>query len=243
MQPHTVLIIQARMNSSRLPGKVLMDIAGETMLGRVIQRAARASAIHQIVVATTTNPDDDVIVIECERLKVNCIRGAENDVLDRYYYTARKTHARIIVRITADCPLIDPELIDQVIHAFHIQHVDYASNTQIRAWPRGLDVEVFTREALERAWNAAQETWQRAHVTPYIYQHPEIFRLYALPSAENHSAWRWTVDTPADLALIRAIYRHLAENDGWRAALAIVTQNPDLAEINQHIRQKILTDG
>jgi len=241
--PHPVVIIQARMNSSRLRGKVLADIAGQTMLARVVRRATRASTIDQTIVATTNNPDDDVIARECERLGVDCIRGAEEDVLDRYYQAAQATHAAIVVRVTADCPLIDPELIDQVVMALRTSRADYASNTQTRTFPRGLDVEAFTRDALERAWREAQEPWQRAHVTPYIYQHPEIFHLQALAGTADHSALRWTVDTAADLALLREIYRRISENDGWHAVLALVERNPELAAINRHVTQKPLEEG
>lgn len=239
----TVIIIQARMNSSRLPGKILMDIAGETMLARVVRRATRATGIDHTVVATTSNPSDDATTAECARLGVSCFRGSEEDVLDRYYQAARATHAELVVRVTADCPLIDPELLDQVINELKQSHADYASNTLIRAWPQGLDVEVFTRAALEYAWREAQHPWQRSHVTPYIYQHSEIFRLHALTSAEDYSALRWTVDTAADLAAIRAIYREFQEFDDWYAALAVIKRNPAISEINRAIKQKSLEEG
>ncbi|CAK0769531.1 spore coat polysaccharide biosynthesis protein SpsF [Gammaproteobacteria bacterium] len=243
----TVAIIQARLSSSRLPGKVLMDLGGDTLLSRVVRRTARARTLDQSVVATTTDPRDDAIITECARLGVLCLRGAEADVLDRYRDAATATDAQVVVRITADCPLIDPGLIDQVVDAFfHTHGADYASNTQFRTWPRGLDVEVFSRAALERAWVEAQEPWQRVHVTPYLYQHPELFRMHAVV-AENkdHSDLRWTVDTPEDFALVQTLYRHLGNRDdfGWQEALTVVEREPELAGLNRHVRQKSLEEG
>ena len=241
----TVAIVQARQGSTRLPGKVLMDLGGDTMLSRVVRRAARAQTVDELVVATSSNDQDDAIVAECARLGATCFRGVELDVLERYYTVATATHAEVVVRITADCPFIDPEVIDTVVRAFHRYAVDYASNTQQRSWPRGLDVEVFACAALERAFHEAQLPWQRTHVTPYFYQHPELFRLHAVVAAEDYSDFRWTVDTPEDLALARAIYQSLENCDdfSWRAALAVIAETPELAELNRRIRQKSLEDG
>ncbi|CAK0767029.1 spore coat polysaccharide biosynthesis protein SpsF [Gammaproteobacteria bacterium] len=243
--PRTIIIIQARLNSTRLPGKVLLDIAGNTLLGRVVHRAARAGRVDQVVVATTTNPQDDAIIMECVRLGVPCLRGEELDVLARYRSAATASNAAAIVRITADCPFIDPQIIDNVVAEFHAHDVDYASNTQIRCWPRGLDVEIFTRAALERAWEEAHASWERVHVTPYIYQHPEIFRIHAVVAEEDYSHLRWTVDTAEDLALTRTLYQHLNGRDdfNWREALAVVERIPELAEINRQVRQKSLAEG
>lgn len=222
-----------------------MDIVGDSLLARVVHRTSRARTLDQFVVATTLNAHDDPIVAECVRLGVHCLRGAEMDVLDRYRAVAAMIDAEVVVRITADCPFIEPRLIDQVVAAFHTNGADYASNTQLRSWPRGLDVEVFTRAALERAWTEAQEPWQRAHVTPYLYQHPELFRIHAVVDTENHSNLRWTVDTNEDLMLTRMIYEYLDGRDDfdWREALALVEQIPKLSELNQHVRQKSLEQG
>ena len=151
-----IAIVQARMGSTRLPGKVLKDIHGRTMLARVVRRVGRSKLIDEVVVATTTEPDDKVIVEECELLGVSCFRGSEQDVLDRYYSTAKAFFADSIVRITSDCPLIDPDIIDKVIQAYLKEGPDYAGNSLVCTYPRGLDVEVFSMQALEKAWREAQ---------------------------------------------------------------------------------------
>src|SRR5208282_1417599 len=163
-----IAIIQARMGSSRLPGKSLAEIEGRPMLWHVIQRVKRASLVDRVVVATSTAPADDVIEKMCQENGVPCYRGSENNVLDRYYHAARAEKAAQVVRITADCPLIDPELIDQVVSRFQTGDLDYASNTMVRTYPDGLDTEVFSFSALERAWHEAVKDSEREHVTPYL---------------------------------------------------------------------------
>jgi spore coat polysaccharide biosynthesis protein SpsF len=241
----TVLIIQARMGSTRLPGKVLQPIAGRSMLERTCRRASRATLIDQTVVATSVDPQDDLIVGECERLEVPCFRGSEEDVLDRFYQAAIAYEADFIVRVTSDCPLIDPELIDDVIRAAHDQRPDYAANVLHRTYPRGLDTEVATRAALERAWCEAVEPYQRVHVMPYFYQNPERFRLLSLVGVADFSHYRWTVDSAADLALVRALYRRMNYDDGfsWRDVIGLLEREPELTEINQHVRQKQVVEG
>ncbi len=244
-RPRTVAILQARLSSSRLPGKVLLEVAGAPLLDRVVLRVLRSKTLDQTVVATTRNAQDDPIVSACAHLGVLCIRGDEADVLDRYREAAIATGGEVLVRITADCPLIDPEVIDQVVEAFHSHTADYVSNTQTRTWPRGLDVEVFSRAALDRAWQEAKAPWQRVHVTPYFYQHPERFRLHAIVNSTDHSHLRWTVDTTEDMELIRTIYHHFSSRDdfGWREVLTLMEQVPALAQLNQHVRQKSLEEG
>lgn len=240
-----VAIIQARMGSTRLPGKVLMDIGGASMLARVVNRTRRAQLVNQVIVATTTSPIDNLIAQECYKLGVGVFRGNEDDVLDRYYQAALKFNADAIVRITSDCPLIDSHLIDVVVNQIFLNQWDYASNVQTRWFPRGLDTEVVTFAALEHAWREATEPYQRAHVTPYIYQHPELFRLGAVCADKDYSAQRWTVDTIQDLELVRAIYERF-ENQGtfgWREALAVVEREPRLMELNRAIQQKALHEG
>lgn len=238
-------IIQARMGSTRLPGKVMQDIGGATMLARVVNRTRRARLVNEVVVATSTSEKDEALVGECERLGVRLFRGSEEDVLDRYHGAARAFGAEVVVRITSDCPLIDPELIDRTITAFQQQNADYTSNALERTWPRGLDTEVFKAEALKRAWEEAKEPYQRAHVTPYLYQHPEWFRIVPFKGETDYSGYRWTVDTPADLALVREIYARLGNRDtfSWREALAVMEADPALAEINREILQKPLEQG
>ncbi len=239
-----VAIVQARMGSSRLPGKALLDIHGRSMLARVVRRAGRSTLIDDLVVATTGREADDAIVSECNALGISSFRGSEDDVLDRYYQAAMAFSADCIVRITSDCPLIDPEIIDRVVQAFLDNRPDYASNTMEGTYPRGLDVEVFTFAALRKAWHEASADFEHVHVTPYIYQHPEQFRMLSVTGRENASHYRWTVDTREDLALIRTIYEKIDRDDlfSWRDALELFKREPNLAEINRHIRQKSLEE-
>jgi spore coat polysaccharide biosynthesis protein SpsF len=233
-------IIQARMGSSRLPGKVLMDLCGETALARVIHRLRHANLVDEIVVATSTSEQDDAVVRECERLRILFFRGSEHDVLDRYYRCAEMNGGAVVVRITADCPLIDPELVDLTIRAFLAETCDYASNGLVATYPRGLDVEVFTRVALARAWSEAHSTYEREHVTPYLYEHPELFRLASVKADADYSHHRWTLDTIEDLELSRSIYARFKNQScfSWREVLEVVQREPQLALINAHVLQK-----
>jgi spore coat polysaccharide biosynthesis protein SpsF len=233
------------MNSTRLPGKVLMDLGGETVLARVARRLRRATLIDEIVVATTNSAADHPIVRECQRLSVRVFRGEENDVLDRYYQAAQWISAEGIVRITSDCPLIDPEITDNTIRSFLECRPDYASNALQRTYPRGLDTEVMTWEALARAWREARLSYQRAHVTPYIYEHPDRFDIFPVKGEADYSNYRWTVDTAEDLALVRAVYDRLGNNDGfsWRDVLSLLEQEPDLVDLNRDVMQKALQEG
>ena len=235
-----VAIIQARMGSSRLPGKVSMDLGGETVLGRVVRRLQRSRHISKIVVATTTVPADEVMVAECDRLEVVCFRGEEQDVLDRYYQAARANAADAVVRVTSDCPLIDPELVDETVEVFRDEHADYASNVFPRTYPRGLDTEVFSFDALDRAWREAREAHQREHVTPYLYEHPQIFKLASLSGAADYSRYRWTLDTLEDLELLRTIYSrfHGRDDFSWKEVLRLMEREPELAELNSQVLQK-----
>lgn len=240
-----VAIIQARMGSTRLPGKVLEDLSGETVLARVVSRTRQARLVDEVAVATTIESADDAIAKECERIRVGWFRGDEADVLDRYSRAAEKSMADGIVRLTSDCPLIDPELIDETIRVFLDQKVDYATNALTVSYPPGLDVEVMTAEALTRAWSSAREAYQRTHVTPYLYENPAMFKMASISADRDYSKYRWTVDTAEDLELIRAIYGHFAPRDnfGWREVLVLIERHPELAEINSHVRQKALREG
>lgn len=238
--PRIVAIVQARMGSSRLPGKVLADIGGRTMLARVVRRLSRARLVHQIVVATSLAEADDVISDECQRLLVPSFRGSEQDVLDRFQQAASTHGADVVVRITSDCPMIDPEIVDQVVAAFLEHRPDYASNTLTRTYPRGLDTEVMASTALRRAWEDATSGYQREHVTPYIYENPDRFRLLPVRGALDLSEGRWTVDTLDDLAFVRAVYARIgdAEGFGWRDTLELLAREPQLRELNRYVEQK-----
>jgi spore coat polysaccharide biosynthesis protein SpsF len=240
-----VAIIQARMGSTRLPGKVLKDLCGATVLARVVNRTRRATLVDEVVVATTVQPADEAIVKECERLSVACFRGDEADVLDRYYHAAQKYSADAIVRITSDCPLIDPELIDATIRAFLDDKADYATNALVVTYPRGLDVEVFTAEALAETWGEAQQAYERTHVTPYMYENPERFKIVALTAEKDYGKYRWTVDTDEDMEAIREIYRRFGNADSvpWYEVVSLMETHPELAELNSNVRQKALREG
>jgi spore coat polysaccharide biosynthesis protein SpsF len=240
-----VAIVQARMGSTRLPGKVLSNIGGKTVLSRVVQRLRHSAQIEQLLVATTSKSADDAIVEECRRCSVAVFRGAEQDVLDRYYRAAQFARADVIVRITADCPLIDSEVADRTIQAFLDAKPDYASNTLERTYPRGLDTEVISTDALACAWREAKEPYQRSHVTPYLYQNPKVFRLLSVKGEGDYSSHRWTLDTPEDLEFIHLVYDRFIDQDDfhWHHVLALIEGEPAMAKVNGDIAQKALHEG
>ena len=236
----TVCIIQARMGSTRLPGKVLEPIFDRPMLAWDVHRVRQARLLDEVVVATSTLTQDDPIVALCEREGWPHFRGSEADVLNRYYHAAQAFGAEAVVRITADCPLIDPGVLDLTVAAFRsaAPQVDYVNNVTPRTYPRGLDAEVFTFAALERAWQEDDSAW-REHVTPYIYQTPGAFRLHFVTNPVNYAHHRWTVDTRRDMELVRRIYAHFGHGDfTWQAALALLQEHPDWADINRDVEQK-----
>jgi spore coat polysaccharide biosynthesis protein SpsF len=237
-----VAIIQARTGSTRLPGKVLKDLEGKTMLARVVERVRRATLINELLVATTDRPADDAVVEECRRHSVKVARGDQDDVLDRYFRAAQLAKAEIVVRITSDCPLIDPEIIDKTISAFQEARADYASNALQRTYPRGLDTEVLSFSALSRAWQEARQRYEREHVTPYIYEHPDKFKILPVTGETDHSNHRWTVDTPEDLEFVRAVYSRLKTDTtlSWRDVLSLLDREPELQTLNQHVVQKTI---
>lgn len=229
----TVAIVQARMGSSRLPGKSLMILNGQPVLHRVLHRLGNCRFLDRIIVATTLLGEDDQI----EALAGNdfaVYRGSTGDVLDRYYQAAVITKADVIVRITADCPLIDPGLVDQAISTRLRHDADFCSNTLLRTFPKGLDVEVMTRPVLEHLWRTAHEARYREHVTLAIYEDPGKYRTAVLRADADYSRLRWTLDTPADFEMLQSVFRHLAgrEDFGWREVLALVHQHPEIARLN-----------
>lgn len=241
----TLLIVQARMTSTRLPGKVLLPLAGEPMLTRLVERLRRVQRADGIVIATTTNATDDPIAALCSQLGMPCHRGSEHDVLSRYADAARLHGANTVVRITSDCPLIDPALIDQVIAAYEEGGSDYVSNMLPPTWPYGMAVEVFSAAALAQAHAEATQAAEREHVTPFIYWHPERYRLRNVASPVDLSQHRWTVDTPEDYALVGRLFDHLMPNHPQFTqadVLALLDQHPDWIAINQHIQQKPATE-
>jgi spore coat polysaccharide biosynthesis protein SpsF len=241
----TVAIIQARVSSSRLPRKVLEDISGRSMLERVVRATQRAKCVDSVVVATTVEPSDDAIVDECKRIGVASSRGDLDDVLDRYHQAAGQFPSDVIVRITSDCPLLDPGVIDEVLSRHREAGADYSSNGLIATFPRGLDVEAMSATALEIAWREARLPYERSHVTPYFYQHPERFRIVSVETSPPFPDERWTVDTREDLALVREIVARLPDPDRftWRDVIEVLDRTPGLREINRNVRQKALEEG
>lgn len=241
----TVIIVQARMTSTRLPGKVLKQVLGKPLLEYQLERLKRVKNASEIVIATTTNETDQPIVEWCQHLGVAFFRGSEPDVLARYHDAAEAHKAEVIVRITSDCPLIDPEIVDRAIAHYlsHIDTLDYVSNGLELTYPRGMDVEVFSRRALDEANAEAMTQEEHEHVTPFIYHRPERYRLanIALPERQDHH--RWTVDTVEDLELVSRIIRALYPTTpafSLKDILSLLQQHPDWANLNVHIRQKTL---
>lgn len=237
-----VVVVQARMGSTRLPGKVLADIAGRTMLDRVVTRLCRTPGIDEVVVATSDLPQDVRIVEHGDQLGVRVVCGDPLDVLSRYALAARATAAGVVVRATADCPFIDPELTATVIDALTNANgaVDYASNAiEPRTYPRGLDVEVMTATALLEADELDRDLGSREHVTPFIRDSGR-YRLAAVVNDQDLSAMRWTVDTLEDLELARLMATHVdgADDVSWRDLVAAWRTHPEWAAVNAHIEQK-----
>lgn len=238
-----VAIIQARTGASRLPGKVLKEVLGKPLIAYQLERVRNCSNIDQILVATTKQKSDDRIVSLCEKMDIYSYRGSEHDVLDRYYKAASHVQADIIVRLTADCPLIDPSQIDHVIqNYFPIQQpLQYVSNTIKRTFPRGMDTEVFSFAALKETHVKAKSRLDREHVTRYMVNHPEAFTLLNVTYHEDQSQHRWTVDTIEDFMLIKRIMETLypiKPNFNLEDILHLFEQFPDWRLMNSHIRQK-----
>jgi spore coat polysaccharide biosynthesis protein SpsF len=241
----TVAIVQARLGSSRLPGKVLQDLAGDTMLARVVARLRAARTIDDIVIATTMNESDDPIVREAARLRVKVWRGSESNVLARYIGAARKYHAGAVVRVTSDCPLLDPETVDRVVTSLRAAALDYSSNTHVRSYPRGLDVEAFYLETLEKIFRSATSMAAKEHVTAYVMEKPNDFAVHQVTADTDDSDLRWTVDTDEDLALVRTLFGELdlAKIRPYREVVAAVRARPELVAMNAHITQKNWQDS
>lgn len=231
-------IIQARTSSSRLPGKVLKPILGQPMLARQLERLKRAARMDALVVATSDLPEDDAIERLCRDVATPCFRGSLDDVLDRIYGAARHHNATVVVRLTADCPLTDPEVIDDLIAFFEAGDYDYASNTIEPTWPDGLDAEVMRFTALETAWREATAGSDREHVTPFLYNHPTRFNLGSFKNPTDLSGLRWTVDEPEDFELVTKIYQALYRKRpafGTADILGYLGAHPELSALNSGI--------
>ncbi len=239
----TVIIIQARMTSTRLPGKVMKQVLGKPLLQYQIERLKRVKLADEIVIATTTNQTDKPIIDLCNTLSVAHFRGSEDDVLARYHGAATVHQADVVIRVTSDCPLIDPQVITQVID-YYLQNqsnYDYVSNSIKRTYPRGMDTEVFSFSVLQQAFLEATTQPDREHVTPFIYRQPERYRLGHVTYSENCSHHRWTVDTPEDFALIQKIIEAVYPTKPYftlEDCLELLQQNPEWYFINSQIEQK-----
>lgn len=234
----TLCILQARMGSTRLPGKVLKPILGEPMLAHQINRLSGVKTIDTLLVATSTEQEDDAIEQLCKQLSIPCFRGNKNDVLDRFYQAALAYRPENIVRLTGDCPLIDAEIVTQVVELHLHSHHDYTSNCNPPTLPDGLDVEVFTFKALTKAWQHSSKPSEREHVTPYIRNNTQMFSCQNFHYPTDLSQHRWTVDEEKDFEFVSAIYRHLYKNNNHFALneiLALLAERPELLEINNLI--------
>lgn len=228
-----VCVVQARTGSTRLPGKVMEDIQGRPMLWHVLTRLTRCAGLDTVAVATTTEPSDDAIERWSEENGYFCYRGSTDDVLDRYYFTAKKLHAGTVVRVTSDCPLVDPYLIERIIDEFSSTDCDYASAAG--TWPDGLDAEVFTFSALEQAHREARLKSELEHVTPYIWKNTERFKVRSIECDRDLSNMRWSVDDARDLEFMRAVYGELYKEGGiitTGEVLDLLEKRPDIFEIN-----------
>lgn len=231
------------MGSTRLPGKVLLDLSGATVLERCLERVRRFKHVSEVVVATSDRIQDDVIVALCQRLGFRFYRGDENDVLKRYVGAAREAKADVIVRCTSDCPLLDPEMSSQVIEQFLTLRADYVSNTLQRFLPRGLDTEVFSRDALEKANQYATQPEEREHVTLRMYRSFSEFSCKHISYEGFHdfSSYRWTLDTVEDYCFLASVFNKLGPNSCFASMsdiLDILEKNPGLTLINSQVRQK-----
>lgn len=231
-------ILQARTSSARLPGKVLEPILGEPMVLRQIERVGRSRLVGDLVLATSSDPSDDRLASVCERAGVEVFRGSLDDVLDRFHAAAAGRDPAHVVRLTADCPLADPLVIDAVIELHLSGAFDYTSNTLVPTFPDGLDVEVVAMAVLETAWREATSERDREHVMPFVWSQPDRFALGSYEAADDTSGLRWTVDEPADLELVRAVYEGLYPADpafGTQQVLEFLHDHPKLIALNSGI--------
>jgi spore coat polysaccharide biosynthesis protein SpsF len=242
----TVIIVQARMTSTRLPGKVLMPVLDKPLLEYLIERLRKVTLADELVIATTTNATDEPIIDLCNRLGINVFRGPEDDVLARYYNAARLYNADLVVRVTSDCPLLDPLLVDELIDFYqkHNDEFDYVTNSLEEPYPRGMDCEVFSFEALQQAFDSAASPAEREHVTPFFYQNRDLFKVANVPFPTSLPMMRLTVDTADDFQLVRKIIEFLYpvdKNFHLQEIANTLTAFPDWGRINAHVIQKTIS--
>ncbi|MFQ5498596.1 MAG: cytidylyltransferase domain-containing protein [Candidatus Zixiibacteriota bacterium] len=233
-------IVQARTSSSRLPGKVLKPILGRPMIALQLERLSRVQSIDKLIVATSDRSDDTPLVSLCATMDIDCFCGSLDDVLDRFYRAAKKYSTSHVVRLTGDCPLTDPDTIDQMVDTYLNGEYDYVSNTIEPTFPDGLDGEVFRMDCLTSAWHEANLPSQREHVTPFIWQQPKRFKLHAYRHTVDLSHMRWTVDEPEDFSFVKEIFQELYPDNasfGMRDVLQLLERRPELGKMNNQIER------
>lgn len=242
----TVVIIQARMGSTRLSGKILRELAGKSVLGHVVERVGAAQGVDEVWIATTVGAIDDPVEVEAAKLGVGCFRGSEADVLSRYHGAAVASKADVIVRVTGDCPMFDSVVLGDMLTRFHVgltelPPVDFLCNVIERRFPRGLDAEIFTFKTLDRVHQIATRPNEREHVTPYVYHHPDEFVIRSYAAADDHSQYRWTLDTDADWQFMEQVFAELSRPDrpfNTEEVLDLLQRRPELAELNALVEQR-----
>ncbi|MBF0540389.1 MAG: glycosyltransferase family protein [Nitrospirae bacterium] len=237
-------IVEARMTSSRLPGKIMLPIIGKPALELLIERLRQCKKIDKIIIATTTNHCDEVIVDLAKRCDVGYYRGSELDVLERVYLSAIENSIEVVVEVTSDCPLVDPYIVSEAIEIFESQRYDYVSNIIKRTFPRGLDVQIFKTSVLEDVHNTTKDLVDREHAALHIYEHPEKYKLWNFMTDTGYEleSQRLTLDTPEDYFVIRAIFEGLYEKTNgafsYKEIFEFLKINPDIAALNHQIEQK-----
>jgi len=230
-----IVIIQVRMGSTRLPGKVLKKLNGITVLESLLNQLNYSKLLNDKIIATTSNSEDDVIVNFCKSKEIKCFRGSQDDVLDRYYNCAKKFSINTIIRITSDCPLMDPQVIDDVIDFYLKNSYDYVNNFYKRTYPYGNDVEIFSIKVLEKVWEKATKPSEREHVTPYIYNNPGEFSLGWIENKENLSEFHWTIDRREDLIFVQNIFKKISKRPIlMKDIIDVIKDDPSLLEINKN---------
>lgn len=238
----TLIVIQARTGSSRLPHKVMMPVAGAPMLQRMVERVQTVSSPVEIIVATTTDPSDDPIRTLCRKKGIKVFSGHPTDLIDRHVQAARQEGADLVVKIPSDCPLVDPAVIERVLRyrTKSLKHYDYYSNLHPATYPDGNDVEVMTMDALETAWREARRPFEREHTTPFLWEQPKRFAIGNITwesGADYSMSHRWTVDYPEDYLFVKTVYdelwTHIRPNFSLYEILALLEQRPDIREVNQ----------
>lgn len=230
------VVVQTRMGSTRLPGKVLMRVGETTVLDHVLRRCLAIAGVDAVCCAIPASAANDPVAAEASRVGVEVFRGSESDVLDRYFHAARALQADVVMRVTSDCPLLDPAIAAEVLALRAREHADYACNNRPPTWPHGLDCEALTFAWLERAAREATKPYDREHVTPYVREHPESRKVNLPCPVAGVAKHRWTLDTPADLEFLRALFPRLPAGPAgfdWRAPLALVEADPALARVDE----------